>query len=88
MKTTVLPADTYIVINKTLLNERDRNLLIMLYQPLIGSMAISLYLTLWSYLDKSELMSNENIFHVEGPIQAGFPFHLFRQLCFSEIYYR
>ena len=40
MKTTVLPADTYIVINKTLLNERDRNLLIMLYQPLIGSMAI------------------------------------------------
>lgn len=63
MKTTVLPADTYIVINKTLLNERDRNLLIMLYQPLIGSMAISLYLTLWSYLDKSELMSNEWTHH-------------------------
>lgn len=63
MKTTVLPADTYIVINKTLLNERDRNLLIMLYQPLIGSMAVSLYLTLWSYLDKSELMSNEWTHH-------------------------
>ena len=63
MKTTVLPADTYIVINKTLLNERDRNRLIMLYQPLIGSMAVSLYLTLWSYLDKSELMSNEWTHH-------------------------
>lgn len=63
MNTTVLPADTYIVINKTLLNEKDRNILIMLYQPLIGSLSISLYLTLWSYLDKSEIMSNEWTHH-------------------------
>lgn len=55
----VVPADTFIVINKSLLNENDRNLIVMLYQPLIGSIAVSLYLTLWSYLDKSLIISNE-----------------------------
>ena len=59
----VLPADTFIVINKTMLSDRDRNLLILLYQPIIGSISISLYYTLWSYLDKSELMSNEWTHH-------------------------
>lgn len=57
MKKSLLPADTFIVINKTLLNDADRNLLIMLYQPIIGSVAVSLYFTLWSYLDKKELSS-------------------------------
>lgn len=60
---TILPADTYVVINKTILSDKDRNLLIMLYQPLIGSAAISLYFTLWSYLDKLEIMSNEWTHH-------------------------
>ena len=55
----VLPADTFIVVNKTTLSDSDRNLLILLYQPIVGSQAISLYYTLWSYLDKSELLSNE-----------------------------
>ena len=55
----VLPADTFIVVNKTTLSDNDRNLLILLYQPIIGSQAIGLYYTLWSYLDKSELLSNE-----------------------------
>ena len=59
----ILPADTYIVINRTLLSEKDRNILIMLYQPLIGFEAISLYYSLWSYLDKSELLSNEWTHH-------------------------
>ncbi|MEG0826474.1 MAG: DnaD domain protein [Bacilli bacterium] len=63
IKITVLPADTYIVINKTILSDKDRNILIMLYQPLIGSLAISLYFTLWSYLDKLEIMSNEWTHH-------------------------
>ena len=52
----VLPADTFIVVNKTTLSDKDRNLLILLYQPIVGSQAISLYYTLWSYLDKSELI--------------------------------
>ena len=59
----VLPADTFIVVNKTTLSDKDRNLLILLYQPIVGSQAISLYYTLWSYLDKSELLSNEWTHH-------------------------
>ena len=59
----VLPADTFIVCNKTVLNESDRKILMLLYQPIIGSQAISLYYTLWSYLDKTELISNEWTHH-------------------------
>ncbi len=59
----VLPADTFIVVNKTTLSDKDRNLLMLLYQPIVGSNSISLYYTLWSYLDKSELMSNEWTHH-------------------------
>lgn len=59
----VLPADTFIVVNKTILCDNDRKLLTLLYQPIIGSQAISLYYTLWAYLDKTELMSNEWTHH-------------------------
>ena len=52
----VLPADTFIVVNKTTLSDKDRNLLMLLYQPIIGSVSVSLYYTLWSYLDKSEIL--------------------------------
>lgn len=53
----MMPADTYIVINKTTLHDSDRKILIMLYQPIIGSTAINFYMTLWSYLDKYEIIS-------------------------------
>lgn len=59
----VLPADTFVVVNKTTLSNNDRNLLILLYQPLVGHQSISLYYTLWSYLDKSELISSEWTHH-------------------------
>lgn len=59
MKLNVLPADTYIVINKTVLSDQDRRILIMLYQPIIGSEAINLYFTLWSDLERNEIMSQE-----------------------------
>ena len=59
----VLPADTFIVVNKTVLSDKDRNILKLLYQPIIGHEAISLYYTFWSYLDKSELLSNEWTHH-------------------------
>lgn len=58
MKNVLMPADTYIVINRTILNDHDRKLLVMLYQPIVGSVAINLYFTLWSYLDKTEIMSS------------------------------
>lgn len=57
MDQNVLPADTFFVINKTVLNEYDRKLIVMLYQPIIGTVSTSLYFTLWSYLDKNEIMS-------------------------------
>lgn len=61
--TSLLPADTYIVANQTILNDQDRKLLITLYQPIIGTSAISLYFTLWSYLDKLEICSCEWTHH-------------------------
>lgn len=63
MQHTVLPADTYIVVNKTILSDNDRKILTMLYQPIIGQLPISLYFTLWSDLDKLELMSMEFTHH-------------------------
>lgn len=59
----ILPADTYLVINKTVLNDQDRNILIKLYQPIVGGTAINLYLSLWSSLDLLELFSKEKTHH-------------------------
>ncbi len=60
---TILPADTYTVINKTILNENDIKLINRLYQPIIGYTAVSLYLTLIDDLDKLQLMSEELTHH-------------------------
>ncbi|MCM1370947.1 MAG: DnaD domain protein [Clostridium sp.] len=62
-KKVILPADTYIVINKTILTEIDRKIITMLYQPIIGTIATSLFFTLWSFLDKSEILSNISTHH-------------------------
>lgn len=59
----ILPADTFVVVNRTILNESDRKIISMLYQPIIGSIATSLYYTLWADLDKSELLSGEYTHH-------------------------
>ena len=69
----VLPADTFIVVNKTTLSDKDRNLLMLLYQPIVGSSAISLYYTLWSYLDKSELISKQTSIPTISPICTSTP---------------
>ena len=55
----ILPADTYIVINKTILTEETRKIINMLYQPIIGSIPVMLYFSLWSDLDKTEIISTE-----------------------------
>ncbi len=55
--------DSYVVINKTLLNDSDRKILYMLYQPIIGVNSISLYFSLWSDLNKSDIVSTEFIHH-------------------------
>ena len=38
------------------LNEYDRKIISMLYQPIMGFVATSLYYTLWADLDKTELL--------------------------------
>ena len=53
----ILPADTYVVVNKTNLKLEDRRIITMLYQPIIGYTATSLYFTLWDDLDRDELLS-------------------------------
>ena len=60
---TILPADSYIVINKTTITDSDRKIISMLYQPIIGYTAVSLYYTLIDDLDKLQLMSEELTHH-------------------------
>ncbi|MBD8068931.1 replication initiation and membrane attachment family protein [Bacillus sp. PS06] len=60
----LLPVDRYLVKSAGVLNnEFDRNILTLLYQPLIGAKALSLYLTLWSELQQNRLWSEENTHH-------------------------
>ena len=59
LKISVLPADTYIVVNKTIFNNNDRRILTMLYQPIIGSSAVNLYFTLFDFLDMNDVKSCE-----------------------------
>jgi len=61
--TTLLPADRYVVINKSILSDTDRSIIINLYQPLIGSLAVSLYFTLWNDLGVTSMMSRDLIHH-------------------------
>jgi len=60
---TILPADSYTVLNKTILSENDRKLISKLYQPIIGYTAVSLYFTLLDDLNESKLMSTELTHH-------------------------
>ena len=62
-KISILPADTYIVVNKTVIREDDRRLLTMLYQPIIGYTAVSLYFTLIDDLDELKRISNDLTHH-------------------------
>lgn len=52
MSYSILPADRYKVINKTILSEVDRQNLMNFYGPIIGSLSVSLYLILWQDLNK------------------------------------
>lgn len=59
----LLPADTYIVVNKTILSDQDKKIITVLYQPIIGHTAVSLYLTLIDDLEKHDIMSSELTHH-------------------------
>jgi len=59
----ILPADTYTVFNKSIITEKDKKLISMLYQPIIGFSAVALYYTLLDDLDKQEVMSTDLTHH-------------------------
>lgn len=54
-----LPADTYTVVNKTIITDKDLKIVSMLYQPIIGYTAISLYFTLIDDLNNRDLISDD-----------------------------
>ena len=68
----LLPADNYVVVNKTILTDNDKVNLINLYEPIIGPLPISLYLTLWSDLDRTLTVSTSyNHHHLMTFLKSG-----------------
>ena len=63
MKKTTQPADTYTLVNKTIITDKDKKIITMLYQPIIGNTASSLYFTFISDLDRGEIMSEDLTHH-------------------------
>ena len=59
MKHNLLPADSYVVINKTILHDEDRKIITSLYLPVIGIDAVMLYFLLWADLDSSSIVSSD-----------------------------
>ena len=53
----LLPADQYKISTAGLLNDYDRKIVTRLYQPLIGPICFSLYMTFWSELEENRLWS-------------------------------
>jgi len=63
MHLTILPADTYTVLKKSTISDLDRRLITLLYQPIIGFSAVSLYFTLLDDLEKAEILSETFTHH-------------------------
>ncbi|MHC0037404.1 replication initiation and membrane attachment family protein [Pseudoneobacillus sp. C159] len=59
----LLPIDRYEVSSDGLLHFFDQKVLTLLYQPLLGSTALSLYLTLWAELEENRLWSESTTHH-------------------------
>ncbi|MBR7042383.1 MAG: DnaD domain protein [Bacilli bacterium] len=57
MDVSLLPADGYIVINKSIITDEDNKILTMLYLPIVNPTAIMLYNTLVNDLDKQGVVS-------------------------------
>lgn len=63
MNITILPADTYTVMLKSTITDLDRRLITLLYQPIIGFTAVSLYFTLLDDVEKQSVVSEEFTHH-------------------------
>lgn len=58
MGISLLPADNYIVINKSVITSNDMDIINMLYLPIIGPMAVSLYNILYNDLNNQKVISD------------------------------
>lgn len=59
----LLPADTYTVVNKSIITEDDKKNIISLYEPIIGPIAVSLYFTLLRDIRLLEFISTDYTHH-------------------------
>lgn len=59
----LLPADTYTVINRSIITEYDKNNIIALYEPIIGPIAVSLYFTLLRDVRLLDFVSTDYTHH-------------------------
>ncbi len=53
----LIAQDQYKVSSKLILNDQTRKVLTMLYQPIMGHCALSIYYTLWSELEREKMIS-------------------------------
>ena len=70
----LLPVDRYIVRTNDQLHDLDQKVLTLLYQPLIGALSYSLYMTLWSELERDQFISEEKA-HRQLMTMMGVPLH-------------
>lgn len=68
---TILPADTYTVVNRTILTDYERKTIINLYLPIIGVEALSLYLVLWQDLERNKRGEKNNHHHLMTTLKIG-----------------
>lgn len=59
----LLAIDRYTVKSSSVLQDLDRKILTLLYQPLIGTKCFSLYMTLWGELEQNRLWGEETTHH-------------------------
>lgn len=59
----MLPADTYKVFNKAFIENKEKDLIVNLYQPIIGVMAVNLYLTLYNDISEDNIESDTFAHH-------------------------
>ena len=55
----LLPADTYTIVNKSIITEDDKKNIISLYEPIIGPIAVSLYFTLLRDITLLDIISKD-----------------------------
>ncbi|TYR82191.1 Replication initiation and membrane attachment protein [Priestia megaterium] len=59
----MIPVDRYVVRTNGVIQDYDRKVLTMLYQPLVGTVCFGLYMTLWSELEQGRLWGKEATHH-------------------------